>query len=40
VIAVYFGAVSIRDTRYTVGAMLLADLVGYYLYFISLYVFG
>ncbi|MCL8034378.1 hypothetical protein M8831_34000, partial [Pseudomonas aeruginosa] len=27
VIAVYFGAVSIRDTRYTVGAMLLADLV-------------
>ncbi|AJW64180.1 Spore maturation protein A [Elizabethkingia miricola] len=28
VIAVYFGAVSIRDTRYTVGAMLLADLVG------------
>ncbi len=28
VIAVYFGAVSIRDMRYTVGAMLLADLVG------------
>lgn len=28
VIAVYFGAVSIRDTRYAVGAMLLADLVG------------
>ncbi|OBS11781.1 spore maturation protein [Elizabethkingia miricola] len=28
VIAVYFGAVSIRDTRYTVGTMLLADLVG------------
>ena len=28
VIAVYFGAVSIRDTRYTVRAMLLADLVG------------
>jgi spore maturation protein SpmB len=28
VIAVYFGAVSIRNTRYTVGAMLLADLVG------------
>ncbi|NAW50630.1 spore maturation protein [Elizabethkingia argentiflava] len=28
VIAVYFGAISIRDTRYTVGAMLLADLVG------------
>jgi spore maturation protein SpmB len=28
VIAVYFGAVSIRDTRYSVGTMLLADLVG------------
>ena len=28
VIAVYFGAVSIRNTRYSVGAMLLADLVG------------
>jgi spore maturation protein SpmA/spore maturation protein SpmB len=28
VIAVYFGAVNIRDTRYAVGAMLLADLVG------------
>lgn len=28
VIAVYFGAVSIRDTRYSVWAMLLADLVG------------
>lgn len=28
VIAVYFGAVSIRDTRYTLGAMLIADFVG------------
>lgn len=28
VVAVYFGAVSIKDTRYSVGAMLLADLVG------------
>ena len=28
VIAVYFGAVSVRNTRYTVTAMLLADLVG------------
>lgn len=27
VIAVYFGAVSIRNTRYTIGIMLLADLV-------------
>jgi spore maturation protein SpmA/spore maturation protein SpmB len=28
VIAVYFGAISVKDTRYSVGAMLLADLVG------------
>ena len=28
VIAVYFGSISVRDTRYAVGAMLLADLVG------------
>lgn len=28
VIAVYFGAVAVRNTRYTVGAMLLADLAG------------
>lgn len=28
VIAVYFGAVGIRNTRYAIGAMLLADLVG------------
>ncbi|MBG6235829.1 spore maturation protein SpmA/spore maturation protein SpmB [Pedobacter sp. CAN_A7] len=28
VIAVYFGSVSVSNTRYTVGAMLLADLVG------------
>lgn len=28
VIAVYFGAVMVRNTRYTIGAMLLADLVG------------
>lgn len=28
VVAVYFGAVSVKDTRYAVGAMLLADLVG------------
>lgn len=27
VIAVYFGAVMVRNTRYTIGAMLLADLV-------------
>jgi len=28
VIAVYFGAVGIKNTRYSIGAMLLADLVG------------
>lgn len=28
VIAVYFGAVGIKNTRYAVGAMLLADLIG------------
>lgn len=28
VIAVYFGSISVRNTRYAVGAMLLADLVG------------
>jgi spore maturation protein SpmA len=28
VIAVYFGAISVKNTRYSVGVMLLADLVG------------
>ncbi|MDZ4795378.1 MAG: nucleoside recognition domain-containing protein [Bacteroidota bacterium] len=28
VIAVYFGAVSVKNTRYAIGSMLLADLVG------------
>jgi spore maturation protein SpmA len=28
IIAVYFGSVSIKNTRYAIGAMLLADLVG------------
>lgn len=28
VIAVYFGSVNVKNTRYTIGAMLLADLVG------------
>lgn len=28
VVAIYYGAVSVRDTRYSVGAMLLADLAG------------
>jgi spore maturation protein SpmB len=28
VIAVYFGSVNVKNTRYAIGAMLLADLVG------------
>lgn len=28
VVAVYFGAVGIKNTRYSIGTMLLADLVG------------
>jgi spore maturation protein SpmB len=28
VIAVYFGAIGVKNTRYAIGAMLLADLVG------------
>jgi len=28
VIALYFGAVSVKNTRYAIGCMLLADLVG------------
>lgn len=39
VIAVYFGAVGIRNTRYTVGAMLLADLVGIITAVILAYLF-
>jgi spore maturation protein SpmB len=39
VIAVYFGAVSVRDTRYSVGAMLLADLVGIITSIILAYMF-
>lgn len=39
VIAVYFGAVSIKDTRYSVGAMLLADLVGIITSIILAYLF-
>lgn len=39
VIAVYFGSVGIRNTRYTVGAMLLADLVGIITSIILAYIF-
>lgn len=39
VIAVYFGAVSIKNTRYAVNAMLLADLVGIITSIVLCYVF-
>jgi len=39
VIAVYFGAVGIKNTRYSIGAMLLADLVGIITSIILAYVF-
>jgi len=39
VVAVYFGAVSIKNTRYSIGAMLLADLVGIITSIILAYLF-
>jgi len=39
VIAVYFGAVAVKDARYSVGAMLLADLVGIIISIILCYMF-
>jgi spore maturation protein SpmA/spore maturation protein SpmB len=39
VVAVYFGSVSIKNTRYAVGAMLLADLVGIIVSIILCYLF-
>jgi spore maturation protein SpmA/spore maturation protein SpmB len=39
VIAVYFGAVGVKNTRYAVGAMLLADLVGIITSIFLAYVF-
>ena len=39
VIAVYFGAVSVKNTRYAVGAMLLADLVGIISSIVLCYIF-
>lgn len=39
VVAVYFGAVNIKNTRYSIGAMLLADLVGIITSIIMCYVF-
>ncbi|MBU6158676.1 MAG: spore maturation protein [Bacteroidetes bacterium] len=39
VIAVYFGSVAVRQTRYAVGAMLLADLVGMLTAIVMAYLF-
>ena len=39
VVAVYFGAVSIKNTRYSIGVMLLADLVGMITSIILCYLF-
>ncbi len=39
VIAVYFGAVGVRNTRYAVGSMLLADLVGIITSILMAYLF-
>lgn len=39
VVAVYFGSVSIKNTRYSIGAMLLADLVGIITSIILAYLF-
>ncbi|MEI8052286.1 MAG: nucleoside recognition domain-containing protein [Bacteroidota bacterium] len=39
VIAVYFGSVSVKNTRYAVGAMLLADLIGVITSIVLAYVF-
>lgn len=39
VVAVYFGSVSIKNTRYAIGSMLLADLVGIITSIILCYIF-
>ncbi len=39
VVAVYFGAVAVKNTRYTIGAMLLADLVGIVTSIVLCYLF-
>jgi spore maturation protein SpmA len=39
VVAVYFGAVSIKNTRYSIGVMLLADLVGVIVSILVCYLF-
>jgi spore maturation protein SpmB len=39
VVAVYFGAVSIKNTRYSIAAMLMADLVGVIVSILVCYLF-
>ena len=39
VVAVYFGSVAVKNTRYTIGAMLLADLVGILTSIVLCYLF-
>ena len=39
VVAVYYGAVSVKNTRYTIGTMLLADLVGIITSIVLAYLF-
>jgi spore maturation protein SpmA/spore maturation protein SpmB len=39
VVAVYYGAVAVKNTRYSIGAMLLADLVGIITAIIMCYLF-
>ncbi|HEY8970986.1 MAG TPA: spore maturation protein, partial [Puia sp.] len=39
IIAVYFGAVSVRNTRYSIGAMLLTDLVSIVVSILLCYLF-
>ena len=39
VVAVYFGAVGVKNTRYSIGAMLLADLVGIITAIVMAYLF-
>jgi spore maturation protein SpmA/spore maturation protein SpmB len=39
VVAVYFGAIAVKNTRYSIGAMLLADLVGIITAILMAYLF-
>jgi spore maturation protein SpmB len=39
VVAVYFGSVAVKNTRYAIGSMLLADLVGIITSILMAYLF-